>query len=145
MTGPGTIAALVGLGNQLAGRCDSVVKSIADLPAKDPRSSSLNVISSYCAILQAAVQQVCAWAGTNLPKSTIPTSSVITIQAAIADLLEFIELLHDHLRVIYEKSASEPRHVANYSAGNGSILAQLSQGIQKLAGSLQLMVAATMM
>ena len=143
MTDPGTIAALIGLGNQLAECCESIVQSLRNLPAKANRSSHLGDIGSYCAIIQAAINQICTWASTKLPKSSIPTSSVIAVQATTADILEFIRLLHSEVRGIVNEDEVQDTTIRPAEAR--ITLAKWSYHIQKLASGLQLMLAATMM
>ena len=146
MTDPGTIAALVGLGSQLSNSCDGIIKSLKTLPTKRTRVPQLDVISAYCSILQVAINQICNWTAAKLPKSSIPTSSVIAVQAATADLLEFIQLLHNELQTAIRTDAAEQSYNASRRpAASESTLRTLSEQIQMLAGSLQLMVAATMM
>ena len=146
MPDPGTIAALVGLGSQLSNSCQGVINSLKDFPTKGAYVPNLDVIGSYCAILQVAINQICNWAANKLPTSSISTSSVIAVQAATADLLEFIQLLHNELQIVIQKDAPDQFNGASKrQAFSESALDMLSQQIQMLAGSLQLMVAATMM
>ena len=146
MADAGTIAALIGLGNHLSDSCDRVIKSLRDSAAKKAHVPQLDIIRSYCAILQIAINQICSWASTKLPKSSVPTSSVIAVQAAVASLLEFIQLLHDEVQKTIKKATAEQLGDARETlSASESSLGTLSEQIQVLAGSLQLMVAATMM
>ena len=148
MVDPISIAQLVGLGAQLADECIKVIKSLKEYRERFRETShTLGVLTAYCRIIHAAIQQIRTWAKTRAAMSSIPTSSIVAIQDATADILECVRNLHHNMKIVLEhKQPKEMKFGAKIrSLWNEDAMSKHSQQIHLLAGGLQLLLSATMM
>ena len=148
MVDPISIAQLVGLGAQLADECINVIKNLKKYRERYKDSShTLSVLSAYCRIVRAAIQHIRTWARTKLVASSIPTSSIVAIQEATADVLNCVRLLHDDTKIaLGDRTPEEATFGAKVrSLWIEDLMSKHSQQIHLLAGGLQLLLSATLM
>ena len=148
MVDPASVAQLVGLGAQLADECIQVIKRLKEYRERfHDTSHTLGVLSAYCRIIHAAIQQIQTWARTSASVSSIPTSSIVAIQDATADILTCVRMLHHDTKIVLgDLQPTELSFGAKMkSLWTENVMLKHSQQIHILAGGLQLLLSATMM